>query len=430
MNQFLSKYPVLGSTASGAAWALKALHPASKELVTLQGIPDADAFPCVCASYEQTFVIAPEAEGVWSCELYTIPHPVQPVCARVRISQVPAVVTTLGMVNATLTDGAVTYSDYSVNLTRLAHSYRMLYCSATADLDATSLTNGGSVVAAQLPMARQTTNISQFKDGQFTGSYAHLRNTAWTPNFPGIELTQLPGAYSGLAQDGVYQPVKIDPQAPWVNCYEQDLYLPTDNVVSPTQVGLRYAHVPDLPTSNETFPWWGTTGDVSGHLPFVSATSNNNTDITGDVAVPMQQSNMGVAFFYNLTSGSRLTVTIRWGVEYRVPVVSALAPMLKPSAQTDPLALQAYSDLAGTLPWAYPSSYNAEDGLSSVLKTAWNGLRNASKLATPLLSAVPHPAAQAAAMATRTIASFERPSGAAKVQVAGAAKKKKILPRR
>lgn len=416
MNNHFTKYPVLGHTAQGAAWALKALHPASKELVTLQGIPDADAFPCVCASYEQTFVIAPEQEGVWHCELYTIPHPVQPVCAKVTVLNYPS--SHLGMVNATLTDGATTYSDYSINLTKLAHSYRMLYCASTADLDATSLTNGGSVVAAQLPMARQTTNIMQFKDGAFTGSYAHLRNTGWVPNFPGIELTQLPGAYSGLAQDGLYQPVKIDPEAPWVNCYEQDLYLPTTTPVSPSGSNLRYAHVPDLPTLNDTFPWWGTTGDVSGHLPFRSANSDENTDVTGDIAVPLQQNNMGVALFYNLTPGSRLTVTVRWGVEYRVPVVSALAPMLKPSAQTDPLALQAYSDLAGMLPWAYPSSYNAEDGLSGILKGAWGALKSVSKYAGPLLSAIPHPVAQAAASAVRTMAQFERPSGSAKVQVA------------
>jgi len=240
-------------------------------------------------------------------------------------------------------------------------------------------------------------------------------------NFPGLAgMSQMPGAFKGLAQDGIYLPVKLDPEAPWVSTFEART-LTLANPVEAAAAGplvegqLRYYGMPATPPGTDgTFPFYGSPYYGNAYPcqnAWVPAVGGNF--MVGSVTTPFQQFNTGVIVFYNLSSTASLTCKLKWGVEMRVSPTSVLAPAMAPSAMVDSLAMAAYSDLAGTLPWAYPSSYNSWDLLVKVLKEAWNAIK---PMAAGGLLASGHPAAMGVGAALSFLPSFSRPAGPARVQ--------------
>lgn len=403
-NLINQKYPKLGNTVSGAAWALKALHPAAKIQEELRGIPDADAYPCVVMEYEQVSTIGPPDATTWSADVYAIPHPVHPMSFKTDAGPARSIG---GAVNATLLSGSTSYSDYTLKFTELCHSYRMLYHSLTIDLDASGLNNNGTVVAAQFPMAVQKQNCSTTTVDTLR-TEAHLIDASWRQNQPGKLISQLPGSFSGLATDGVYLPLKLDPTAPWVNTHEMQLVIESQNQSSNTYdraSGRTISNV--IFASGDAFPFFSSAASDPPISPLIPAYGGPAV-VSGDVVIPLQQKNMGAISFYNLSPSAKLTVTMRWGVEMRVPPVSTLAPAMQPSSMVDTLALEAYSDLAASLPWAYPSSYNARGQLLGMIAGAWNRMR---PIIGSALSMAPHPAAKIAGNVISSLPSFERPSG-------------------
>lgn len=408
INQKFSK---LGDTEVGANWCLSALHPSSGPH-ELRGIPDADAFPSCCMDYE-TVVSIPcpsGATGTWKCVMNLLAHPVQPVSFLTSASSGQTGYG--GIVNPTLVTGLNDpYTDMTVAFARLCNSYRMLYCGVTVDLDASALFDAGSIVAAQMPLEYQMFNGAVAHVSGDT-TYAHILYANYTANFPDQAISQMPGAYMGLAKDGVYMPLKFDPLAPWVTSVNGNMVAVANPAVavSPSNASMRGFKTPIVtPTAGTTFPFYGSAfyGSVNG--PFIGAwTYTTDLTLNGDIAVPFQQTNMGHIVAYNMNTAASLTVKVRWGVEMRVEPTSILAPALRPSAMHDSLALMAYSDLAGSLPWAYPSEYNSSGKLLDVIKRAWNNIR--PTLATGL-GFIPHPVAQGASALLRTLPDFERPSG-------------------
>lgn len=406
-SELHKNYVKLGDTEAGENWCLMALHPSQGPL-ELRGIPDADAFPSVCMDYESVVSIpAPQgAVGVWKVILDVFAHPVQPVSFYSEYNGSSAVAG--GVVNPTLPASA-NYSDSTIQFAKLCNSYRMMYTGVTIDLDASALNDSGSVIAGQLPLESQVFNYSLppiDPDYEALG-FAHLFSANYATNFPGQTIAQLPGAYMGLAKDGIYMPLKISPTAPWVTTSNTNFVV----LANPTTAGppslnnLRHTQLP-LAAQNP-FPFYGSTY-YGPDPPFNSAFRATNNGVDGDVAIPFQQQVMGHIVFYNLNVAASLTLKVRWGVEMRIEPNSILAPALKPSARHDLLALSAYSDIAGALPWAYPSSYNADNKLLAFIKKAWNTIRPAVAAG---LSVVPHPIAQVASGVLNTLPDFERPAG-------------------
>lgn len=404
-----SRRTSLGHTPAGSAWALKALHPAA-DSVPLRGIPDADSFPSVCMDYETVIQIqAPVGSvGVWACQLYVLPHVVQPLSwfsydtSSVHFQYGGAINPTMPQLGA--------YEDSTFTCTSLCSAYRMLYCGATADLDAGALNNQGSVVAGQFPVTKQRFNYSVLAPtAPFGIPYEHVDCYNYTSNFPGMQVSQLPGAYMGLAQQGCYMPVKLDPHSPWVTTAECNcvtLATPTA-ATTPNPASCRFFNLPTTSNAGGTFPFF------SGNMAYPCAgayVANVNGFMSGSSTIGFQQKNIGLMVFYNLNINASLTVKVKWGVEMRVSPLSVLAPAMQPSAMTDSLAMEAYSDLAATLPWAYPSSYNSWEMILKVIKGAWNVLRPAAAAA---LGTLPGYAARGASVALRALPSFDRVSGTA-----------------
>lgn len=408
LNDVLHRsYVKLGDTEAGENWCLMALHPSQGPL-ELRGIPDADAFPSVCMDYESVVSIPPPvgATGVWKVVLDVFSHPVQPVSFYSEYNGTSALVG--GVVNPTL-PLTTSYTDATVQFAKLCNSYRMLYTGVTIDLDASALNDAGSVIAGQLPLESQTFNYSlpALVPGDASFGFAHILNTNYSTNFPGQTISQLPGAYMGLAKDGIYMPLKISPTAPWVTTTNANFvtFANPTTAVQPSIASLRHTQLPVV--SQAPFPFYGSTY-YNTPFPFKSAFAAPDQSLDGDVAVPFQQQVMGHIVFYNLNVAASLTLKVRWGVEMRIEPNSILAPALKPSARHDVLALSAYSDIAGALPWAYPSSYNADNKLLAFIKKAWNTIR---PIAAAGLSAVPVPLAQVAGGVLNNLPDFERPAG-------------------
>jgi len=322
-------------------------------------------------------VVAIEAPGTtagtWACVLNLLGHPVQPLSFISTDTQGHVVYG--GAVNPTLANPYTSYTDLSTNFANLFTSYRLLYSGITADLDASALNNQGSIVAAQLPLASERFNVSFLDAASGTFAQPHLDSYNYKSNFPGQQISQMPGAFMGLAQDGIYMPLKLDPHAPWVTTSRMVMVTDANPTISAAFAysNLRTYGLPDTSVLGSSFPFYGPVGvGTSCARAFCDVSTNG---VNGDLTIPFQQTNTGLIVFYNMNPGANLTVKVRWGVEGRVFPTSVLAPAMQPSAMVDPLAMEAYSDLAATLPWAFPSSYNSWDEIVGVLKNAWNSLK-------------------------------------------------------
>lgn len=290
----------------------------------------------------------------------------------------------------------------------LCNAWRMTYSSITVDLDAAGLNDQGSIIGAQYPMATTVLNCATSAAANpFATIFTHIVSSDYTLNKPVLSLGQMPGAFMGLAKDGVYMPLKINPNADWANSECPVLIVPNG-----AQLPRGYALPNVQPATGTCFPFYGQTAyqaacgvGCEGAIP---AWSNTLGAIGGSLIQPIQQQTIGCAIFYNLAHTARLTVKAKWGVEMMVPAVSPLAPTMKPSAHLDHQALMAFSELNASLPWAFPSSYNVNNTLLNVMKSLWNTMKPA---ASAFLSLVPHPAAKAGAGALAALPYFERPAG-------------------
>ena len=343
------------------------------------------------------------AADSWQCILYQTGHPIEPLAF--------VVTSTLGLVNyggafnPTLAGADI--GAQSLAFLGLCNAWRLTYSSITADLDAAGLNDQGSVIAAQYPLATTVLNLSTSQAANpFATIFTHVTSSDYAQNKPGLSLGQLPGAFMGLAKEGVYMPYKMDPASDWANAE-----CPTLVVPYAAQLPRGYA-LPNAATPvGETFPFYGQPAYqaaigqvVTGAQPAYSTALNA---VSGTLIQPMQQFNMGTTVFYNMAPTARITVKVKWGVEMLVPATSPLAPTMKPSAHLDNLALTAFSELNASLPWAYPSSYNSDNLLMRTIKDLWNAIKGP---ASQVLSMVPHPAGPAAAMAINALPRFERPA--------------------
>lgn len=361
----------------------------------------------------------PNATGTWQTQIYLLPHPVQPLSAFTTDSLGP---TYQGLINPTLTIGAASYSDYGAAFSRLCSSWRMIYASATVDLDAPALANQGSVVAAQYPILGQVFNLStQAATAPFFSVYPHLKMHDYVANKPTYDnLIQLPGAFSGLAKDGVYMPMRMDPSADWVNAYE-----PT--FIMSNSIDYRYGQLPVSAAGFEgtVFPFHGLQGAATS---MKSITAPSVASILGDTCQRIQQPDIGQMAFVNMSVTGALTIRVRWGVEMLVPPTSQLAPTMQPSAPADERALAAYTAIANELPFAFPSSYNGLEQLLPVLRNVWAAVKpvvaaglGAVPVAGPFLSA----GAQMIPSGTRSrVTAGSRAGANSQIRLGGTSRKK------
>lgn len=369
-----------GNTPEGTAWLMKALHPADAT-PPWAGIPTGNSEPTVVMEYESVIRIAPNAGavGTWECGLNLLPNPVQPLSASTLDS---VGVLTWGVMNQTLYSSGTAFGVAVANLENLAAYWRMTHMSVTAELDAPALTNQGTVVSAQIPFVKTTLNPSwvNLVDAPVAGDIGKLIVGGHIDCVDNLKnqlnyqtLAAKPMGYTGLAKDGLYQVLKLEPSTEWAATLQSPYLLPTGYSGS-ANAPWRGMLLPKT-TYSDCFPFYG--GNLPAGDRVLGCFCNPATTylLSGSRVPQLLNPLFGRSVFYNLDVAAALTCRVRWGVEYIVPPSSTLAPAMKAAAPLDELAIQTYGRLAAIEPDAYPASYNSWDKLSGFLKSAYRAVR-------------------------------------------------------
>lgn len=365
-----------GISPEGAAWLAKTLHPADNN-PPWTGIPVGSGLPSVMMEYEALLKIAPNAAaaGTWGGYVNLLPHPIQPLSA-VTTDSVGDL--TWGLRNPTLYTSGNTMSAVSYKLMAMAAAYKVVYASATVDLDAPALSNQGSCTCAQYPMQEYVYNPSYVLAAGadagklMIGNHVVLADAALS-QIDNVALAAKPYSYSGLAKEGLYCVLKMDPNQEWVDARKLVNYA-TQAVPNPNSGGSILPLAAGAVGSNELFPWFG--GNLPAADRFIFAYVNPATQTTypainGSQVPALAQASFARMGFWNLSVSAGLTIRVRWGVEYLVPPNSVLSPSVRACAPLDDIALTAYSRIVDQLPDAFPGSYNSWNDLGNVLRKIW-----------------------------------------------------------
>lgn len=381
---------------------MKALHPADNA-PPWAGVPLGGSWPTVVMEYEGMLRVTAPAPGdpTWSADLSLVPNPVQPLS--VYAFSAGGTATYHGLRNSTLGGDAVQFGDNVSKLETLASHWRITHMSLTTELDAPALANQGSVVAAQIPLNHlklntswvNLTNLPTAGDNGALIVGQHVTVVDLTQNLPDpAVLSTKPLAYQGLAKDGTYQVLKLDPRAPWVSTADTSVITVNTNATVPGNAGypnsvLRGVVLPknNLGTASALQPWpfyssasvLDANKCISAHVNPAFAASTSGSQIPG-----FPQPLFGRTVYFNMSGTAALTMRVRWGVEYVPQVSSVFAPAQKAPAALDELALEFYARFAAVAPDAYPASYNSWDELSAYLRKAYSFIRPALRFASHL----------------------------------------------
>jgi hypothetical protein len=330
----------LGTTETGSAWTMKALNPATP--LNVVGIPDSSCLSRVVKHFERTVTVSfPAAAANWSLDMMLHSNPWTPA-AYLTFDGVTATHTPVHNTQIGVTDAAIRQFLYDQT-----ESYRVCYASMTAIMDATSITNSGMVAATQyayLPMDAS----AYYLPGGIT-TYATRLYDIW-PDPPRAydQLIQMPGTYVGEAKDGVYIPLRIDPELRWVNSNDVRLHVNVDDAIA----GGWHTYS----TAGHALP---VTGASTRSWPFGMISS---TDTAGALIPSLQfrnsQRTSAHVAFRNLNAGATIRFTYRMGFEFLVSPGTTYSPDLHVPPPYDPTALEAYKAVATQLKLAYPASYN------------------------------------------------------------------------
>lgn len=346
---------VFGSTESGRAWCTKALHP-SDPVGEIQGLPDQSARTVVMQSYTQVINIpAPAGSvGTWEGEVYFTTDPSAPVCFYTR--DTGGAHTYNHTTHNTAWGNSVT--DAATNFSNAFESWRVCYAGLTANLDATSLTNQGSVVACQVvaaPVDLGHVSGTLAAGGAAACAYNVLAyQPGDTPEY--VQSAIMPNAYTGLAREGVYMPLRLDSN-------HQRWWTPSEARcmdVSGLAINTKAYKVPSA-------AWPGLIGD--GFYPATAgAYFDPASGWNGDVHLRPCTNLIGAMCFVGLHLDATIRLTFRIGVEGTVEPGTALTPYQHESAEYDPVAVDTYYAIARKMKDAYPASFNDLGKLWGVIK--------------------------------------------------------------
>lgn len=371
-----SQAQLLGDTDTGREWCLKALHP-SDPATTGRGIPDGATGSSVILNYMSTYTLGPSSgsEGAWSFDMTLTPNPLVFGAALIKDSVSPSGAWT-SMPNSQVST-APGFLDRYAAFKKMARRWRLSYMSATVLQDSPDLTNGGTLIAAQIP-----TECITLTSGQLKGTVKQATlpiNSYFLSDMPSFELLQgMPEAYCGPSRDGVYMPIHLDR-------IDNEWRSPANDRLLVSAQGMSESTVcTPIPTIAQFGPW---------PYPSVTCAFNDGTSVGGDTCPADCNSKFGYISARNLNSTATIVVTIRAGFEVQCGPSSPLAPQLMPPGLYDPMAIRVYTTLVRSMKDAYPADYNDLGKLWNVVMTTARRVLphiiNVGRLTAPLLAATP-----------------------------------------
>lgn len=341
----------MGSTPSGQAWCLKALHPA-EPLVTSDGIPDQTSMSTVVQNYAQSYtVINPQIgilNGNWDFDLFIYPHPY--IFGAVRITDAGGVVSWQTILNSQV-NGA-TAAQKAATFTQLVQRYRLAYLGCTGYLNAAAMVNNGLIAVAQY---MDTPAYVSGTTG--TGVFDRLHEMWPTKHRTFEQMQSMPNAFLGSAKEGCYAPFRLSETS-------QDWQAAADIVVHENWA----ASDPMLGMAASAYP--------VGALPPDYPYGLGHTYAPGGAYVsgPLihRRSDNGVIHMsvHQIAEDASVMFYIRSGWETEVLPGSMYTSFAQTSPTYDPVALSSYFAVSRELKDAYPADYNDLGKILDVIRRA------------------------------------------------------------
>lgn len=358
--------PTLGSTVSGRAWALKALHP-SDPVTDVVGVPDRTAVATTCINYQQSTTITPPpgSVGSWGGEIRVIPDPtVFATCSMRDADSSHAEAWT--HFNTALADNVV---DAVTAWSRSGlERWRLIYYGVTVYLDAPATASQGSIVAAQYAVRPVLHSASTV--GWYDAQEDRLRERI----LPGHRLCryqerdcptystlhQMPNAYAGLALDGCYMPLKLDAShAEWHDQSDYVMEISSWQAARSLDTGAETLTIPQASGSNAVGPY----------APWAQCYLDSLVSFQGQPHYLPMQSNLGTIALAGLSLDATVRVVYRVGIEAMAQPGTGYAPFMKTAPGFDAVAVDTYFRIARELKDAYPAEYNDFGKLWTVIKS-------------------------------------------------------------
>lgn len=351
---------LLGQTQEGRDFCLKALHPAS-ELISSPGIPD--SFSSAVTLLRYNTISTHDATGLlgaattFDAEFLCFKHPVVFGC----VKYTDGTTTLYGLIlNTTLTPATMSPAFLATNLSRsftsMCESYRAVYSSVTAHLDAPATASQGTIVAVQYAdRPIQFGNITPYMPAGVAANGINLSSDVigYREYKDYSYLIQMPGAYVSPATSGLYMPLVLDD-------FEFKTTFPKLQLTAAQSATLMNNLWPTTggPAAASSWPTAASSGFPYGNgSAIVGATGGSFTDY---LALTDRCGDMiGHFVFKGISKQAKVVVNWREGFEAIMQPGSSYAMFQKLSPKIDPLALEAYQVVRRELSGAYPESYNA-----------------------------------------------------------------------
>jgi hypothetical protein len=394
----------LGSSETGSAWALKALHPSDPGLPS-SGWPDRSSVPSTILNFQMTRKLSPPSSATgWSADVTILPDPVCFATVAYRNNDMSNQYASFN--NSQLgADTSIVGADYTTCLGKLldsASAWRIAYMGVTVYQDGPDLANQGSVVAAQYPMHPVLCNpVGHFTPSSVTHAGAKNVATYDGPYFGrhGIsydfetgmpefgQLQAMPNAYFGESKNGVYMPLRLTEDAMrWRGPNDVCHLLPhtleafsVNHYTAQTKSSSHSTLVQNYFTpcgtfalredgSGKQFPYWNLTTAYMDTNPDAVTSDDFSGVIAGDIVAAPLSTHFGAMCFQNISGSANLVFYFRMGIEIQTWPGSQYSSFLKLSSPEDEVALSSYFAISRQLKDAYPSEYNDLGKLWAVIK--------------------------------------------------------------
>jgi hypothetical protein len=323
---------------------MKTLNPAAP--LTIAGVPDAELASRVIKHYERTVTIQFAAAAAnWNADIMLYANPWTPSAFLTDDGVAPTVTQVLN------TQLGATSELVRQFIFENTEAYRVIYGSMTAIMDATSLTNSGLVAATQYTMVPKQLYLDTT-----VANRLRISNRCW-PDPPRNydQLIQMPGTYIGQAKDGVYLPLRLDIEEPWVRTNDYYAHYSTDDtIILGADAYNFYSGAQAAVATPASFPF-GLSGTSQAATVF---------------EYPNSQPNIGHISFRNITPTAALRITYRIGVEFLVPPGTLFASDIQLPPSYDPTSIEMYKRVSTKLKLAYSADYNDWQKIVGAIKAA------------------------------------------------------------
>lgn len=342
---------VLGETDVGAAWCLKALHPADVNVLSCP-MPSNETRSFASVGFNQMdgFSIPStfESTKTWAIDIFVLRDPC--VLYAYRMHQAGAEDVTGFVFSKQYGMGpGQSYSDCFQSVRQCMEKFRITSHSLTGYFDGASESDQGHVVLGQSdhPWMKVAATMLPAPTLDIAAQLPWVFYQDQRPEYENI--LQATRSYQGSARDGFYVPSKLQNIGRWCTTNQVNGMLGTHEArFSDTSslpfgklgVSSYFAEDSHMKTIN-TFPWMRKS--VSDEIPFV---------------FDQMDSSITSIFYTGLSSTSTLRLTMRWTMDMMVRPGTIYAPFVRMPPVEDHLAFKMYAEVSRRMADGHPSRYN------------------------------------------------------------------------